>query len=263
MKQAIKALLSRPPFKGIFAPLMAARARRVFLRWTSADEGWARFYAQMVQPDDLVFDVGANFGYRSKVFCRIAKQVVAVEPQGDCCHTLRDYFREETNFSLEPLAVGSSAGETTMYIARWNVLSTLSEEWMSATVESGRFPQDAWSHSVQVRLVTLDHLIEQHGKPSFIKIDVEGFETEVLKGLSVPVDYLSLEFVREYLETTFECIDLIARLGDYHFRFSRAEEHDFAHEEWLGVDAFKAYLLGLDELAWGDFYARRECERFQ
>ena len=43
-------------------------------------------------------------------------------------------------------------------------------------------------------LTTLDALIELHGKPDFIKIDVEGFEVDVLGGLSSAIPLLSFEF---------------------------------------------------------------------
>lgn len=44
-------------------------------------------------------------------------------------------------------------------------------------------------------------------EPSFIKIDVEGYEQEVLKGLDHLPRYLSFEFISEFLETTRECVN--------------------------------------------------------
>ena len=45
----------------------------------------------------------------------------------------------------------------------------------------------------------------QAGSGTFVKIDVEGFEYEVLKGLSTPVPYLSFEFVPECRGIAFNC----------------------------------------------------------
>ena len=56
-------------------------------------------------------------------------------------------------------------------------------------------------------MTTLDKLIEEYGNPVFIKIDVEGFEFEVLKGLSKPVKMLSFEYtVPEQTNIAIECI---------------------------------------------------------
>ena len=44
------------------------------------------------------------------------------------------------------------------------------------------------------KIITMDSLIAQFGAPAFTKIDVEGFELEVLKGLTKPVKYLSIEY---------------------------------------------------------------------
>ena len=45
-----------------------------------------------------------------------------------------------------------------------------------------------------VPVTTLDALIERHGVPSFVKVDAEGFEEEVLQGLSRSIKALSFEF---------------------------------------------------------------------
>jgi hypothetical protein len=69
-------------------------------------------------------------------------------------------------------------------------------------------------------MTTLDKLIEQFGIPSFIKIDVEGFEYEVIKGLSKPVKALSLEFTPEIIESTYKCINYLQQLGKINLNYS-------------------------------------------
>ncbi len=59
--------------------------------------------------------------------------------------------------------------------------------------------------------------------PAFTKIDVEGYELQVLKGLSTPVPALSFEYTPEDIKAAYDCLDAIARLGPYLFNISAGE----------------------------------------
>ena len=74
---------------------------------------------------------------------------------------------------------------------------------------SGRFGDCQWNQTTTVSVTTLDSLFAEHGVPQFIKIDVEGFEYEVVSGLSQPIKALSMEFTPEFLDSTLKCLDFI------------------------------------------------------
>ena len=68
--------------------LAAEKHRRSLRRWTASDTTLAGFYSTFVSTGDLCFDIGANYGNRTKVFLRLGARVVAVEPQPSCCQVL-------------------------------------------------------------------------------------------------------------------------------------------------------------------------------
>jgi hypothetical protein len=107
-------------------------------------------------------------------------------------------------------------------------------------------------------MTTLDRLIEQYMQPSFIKIDVEGFEHQVIKGLSQPVKTLSLEFTPEYIESTFKCIDHLQGLGDFRLNYSLSETMTWASKEWVTAQEMVGILSSFrdDNRLFGDVYVR-------
>ena len=79
-----------------------------------------------------------------------------------------------------------------MSICGAHTISSLSHDWIRSVVASGRFADHVWNRRERVPVDTLDHLMARFGRPSFIKIDVEGFEDQVVAGLSRPVPEMSV-----------------------------------------------------------------------
>jgi hypothetical protein len=79
-------------------------------------------------------------------------------------------------------------------------------------------------------------LIEEFGVPQFIKIDVEGYELKVLKGLTQPVEMISFEYTTP--ECTAQCIECIKRIKDISqdkilCNYSIEESMKWALPEWV------------------------------
>jgi len=108
-----------------------------------------------------------------------------------------------------------------------------------------------------VRTTTLDALCSNFGQPAFVKIDVEGHEQAVLRGLSSPTRALSFEFHIEYMQATFLCLAHLDQLGSYEYNYSFGETMELRLAEWKNLPDIQASLSGVnDTLAWGDVYAR-------
>jgi FkbM family methyltransferase len=215
-------------------------------------------YGQFVGVGDLCFDVGANLGNRVRCFRAIGCRVVAIEPQVGCLRKLRKEFGNDGEVSIVPAAAGAAAGKATLRTSPVHVLSTLSDRFVEKTSGSGRFAGVEWGGKEEVEVTTLDALIAKHGRPRFVKIDVEGFESEVLAGLSQALPAFSFEWVPEIPENAVACIERLRLLGDYEFNCSWGESMRLSRTKWLSPDAM---LRVVDEFAgenqmFGDIYAR-------
>jgi hypothetical protein len=111
-------------------------------------------------------------------------------------------------------------------------------------------------------VTTLDALIAAHGMPAFIKLDIEGFEAEALRGLSRPPRALSFEFTTIQRDVAGECLGLLAALGYQHFQASLGESLSFALPAPCDAAAMQEWIAALPASAnSGDVYASLEAAR--
>lgn len=213
------------------------------------------FYSQFLNAGDICFDVGANIGDKCDLFVNLGAKVVAIEPQESCWRILKRRFKNQ-NVTIEPVALADEKGTRTLFVDRSVTLATMSKTWIDSVKKSGRFPRHKWNGKLAVQTVTLDMLIEKYGKPAFCKIDVEGFEFDVLKGLSKPIRMISLEFVSERTENTLSCIDHLAKLGNTEFNYCMNDSSVFALPKWLDHKNIKTILNEMDKNIknYGDIY---------
>jgi FkbM family methyltransferase len=233
-----------------------ARMTRRFQHWSGEDQGRLDFYSQFAGPGSLVFDVGANVGNRSKVFIKLGAKVIGVEPQTFCANFLARVFGNEPNFQLVQKALGAAPGESEIMLSKTTTLSTMSKEWVDAVKATNRFEKATWEQTQTVEVETLDRLIAQYGRPDFVKVDVEGFEEQVVLGLSQSVGVLSLETTPEFLSKTFRCIDRCLSIGPCEFQVSYGETMQFKLPDWVSADDIRSELLTMKNGDFGDLYIR-------
>ncbi len=216
------------------------------------------FYSQFVKSNDLVFDVGANIGNRTQPMLNIGAKIVAIEPQEKCYQILEKKFGSQ--IEIIKMGLGEKEESKDFYIADAHTISSFSTEWIES-VKKSRFKDYKWSEPIKIKMTTLDHLISNYGTPKFIKIDVEGFEYEVLKGLTQPIDIISFEYtVPEQTQNIFNCLNQIEKYNrNIECNFSTAESMEFSLIEWLSIDEFKNLIKSSEFIStgFGDLYVRK------
>lgn len=215
-----------------------------------------RFYRELMQPGALAFDIGAHVGNRARAMRAAGARVVACEPQEPFATFLRRSLPRD--IVLVEKAVGPAETMAQMDVSSLHpTVSSLSRDFAAQAAQAQGFGHVRWDRRQQVRMTTLDRLIAQHGRPDFVKIDVEGFEADVLAGLSQPLPLLSVEYLPAFRDRTLAVLDLLAALGDYRFNAVAGEATEFLWPDWRDAGAVGNWLAGLPaDGGSGDLYAR-------
>lgn len=225
------------------------------------DDAPARaFYHALAPASALVYDVGANRGDKAALYRRLGYRVVAIEPQPGVFDDLQERFARDRRTTTLAVAAGAAPGTATLHIcSAAPTISTLSDAW-----QQGRFGDDyTWDQTARVPVVPLSALFAEHGVPRYLKIDVEGFEHDVLAGLPAPLapgTVLSLEYTAEGRAQAHRCLDRLLELGATAFALTHGETLKLDPAAWeTDADAFRRRFddaLDRDPLQWGDLYAR-------
>jgi FkbM family methyltransferase len=203
-------------------------------------------YGRFIRRDDLCFDVGANYGIKTEVFLALGGRVIAFEPQLDCYRELRERNPRAVAVCA---ALGSAPGQALMYVDQHRTGSSLLPSW-----------RETAQTTVEVPVTTLDAAIKTYGLPRFCKIDVEGFELDVFRGLTQRIPVLSYEFTRHRIRDAVACLDYLGDFGTFEANFTPRDSPTLTSAAWLQRHEAYAFLErtvpNLDGYDWGDVFVR-------
>lgn len=225
------------------------------LNWRTRE---VRFYRSLfgdAGPGMLIFDVGANRGQRTAVFLKLGATVISVEPDETNQRVLARKFLRSPR--VRPVKiVGKALSDTARRETFWTTspgsgLNTLSRKWVQTLDDNpGKLgARVVYPTHQEVQTTTLSELIREYGAPIYIKVDVEGHEPEVLRGLAQQIPFVSFEAnLPEFRPEAEECIERLSRLSlGSQFNFTADCYKGFILREWLTGPEMTKVLGSLGE----------------
>jgi FkbM family methyltransferase len=154
------------------------------------EESFRQAMLRCIRPGDCVWDVGANIGHYSELFASAvgpSGKVISFEPSEACAAILEARTRDHAvgaPWEIAPIALSDADGDA----------------WLSVRAGDTAPGNHLVSHddpsAVAVRTARADSLLAAgYRAPAVVKIDVEGFEGEVLDGMGAGLRLASLRAV--------------------------------------------------------------------
>lgn len=174
-----------------------------------------RYLCSSLSPGQVFIDIGANAGYFSLLASRSVGEsgrVLAVEPNPTMAKQLRQNIQRSglTNIAIVEAACSDSVGVQELFVGNpYN------------TGNSSLSPNNlAWTKSVRVGCITADLLLERHHfqRLDLVKIDVEGAELQVLRGMATVLKRLQPEIIIELTPSLLEGFSVTVGAVHEYFR---------------------------------------------
>lgn len=189
---------------------------------------------RLLKEGNLVFDIGANIGYTAMLFSeRVGQQgkVIAIEPSLRAFNLLKRSIERSGNIISLNIAISDKTCEVL-----FNEMETLDTSSIEPT-SSGK--------SYTVMATTLDSLSETYGIPNFVKIDVEGHESKIFRGMGkifAASNPPAVLFEALSIDALNDCLEEIKSVGMQRYKVYRVQSETGAICDDLSVEGTNNYL---------------------
>lgn len=168
----------------------------------------------VVKEGDIVLDIGANIGYYALMESKLVGstgKVYAVEPVSTNLKTLLENIRLNgcKNIEVFHLAFGDKKGRAIIYISDHANLCSIEKN-----------PNITYQREEEVEISTIDSFLKRRKTPNLIRMDVEGYEYNIIKGMkeTLKKDVKLLIEVHGFLMTEKQLNEIFQTLKQNHFK---------------------------------------------
>lgn len=162
-----------------------------------------QLFRALIGPGDVVADIGANIGLTAILFSTLASKVYAFEPSPSTYRILADNLARSGVGNVEEINLGLGQKEESLTI-------TFAKNNRSGGYVSDKIRPETGHVTEEIQIDTLDHYFaDKESPPHFLKIDVEGFEQNVIKGGG---EFLQKNKPTVVMEMNHFCLDVLQRI---------------------------------------------------
>lgn len=216
--------------KKLFLIILRPKLLKVFLKYRVM----AAIEHDILFKKDIktLVDIGANRGQFSLAALSDFIKIYAFEPLPKPSRIFMEIFKNNTNVKFFEYAIGDFNGEVEMHVSQKDDSSSILE---IASLQTEHFPGTEEVGLQKINVAPLKNFIspEEILSPSMIKLDVQGFELEALKGcfeFFEYFDYIYCEcsFIKLYKDQSLAS-DIITYLKSYDYHISGIYNMQYDH----------------------------------
>lgn len=203
---------------------------------------------ELIEPDYTIVDIGANLGYFSKNFARLAKngKLISIEPVPAFFEILSFFMKKYPHATLYNVALGTEKGKITMVLPESNGMIRTGLPHIAESEEEKK------QHATQeVEIVKGSELLEKLDRLDYIKCDIEGYELNVFHEIKPVLEkhlpFVQVEIAEKNLSAMLDIFHSMGytQFGIKDFKFiqednKQSEEGDYFFVPSAKLASFKA-----------------------